>query len=663
MEFIGIDFGSYKTTIASSKDNGKILGDEQGKRSIPTVIELTTPIRKFGNSITGEHEQSISLRHRSFRDNVSDKEVAKVYMMFVKYLDRLIKQNTKGSPSICFSVPSYFRYSDRKFLYDISKCCDMKVERFFNDISAIGMFACLRREKIPARFVIFDFGHSKTEVGFFSYENYVFTPLYISSCRVGAKDFDEKLINIILKKYKLGDTKIVRENILRHLEKLKTVLNASPVASIQIYVNESPINVQITQEEYLVACTGEVEKISKFVDESIKNIDYKGMTEITGGNSSSFLIKNIVDTKLEYQVTLDLTESCAIGTSLGLACSVVSNKYKMNDILGRNISIRLGGNDQKSSVVFKGTDVLGLKKTVTYNRRNAFSLELLEDNDVIGNLKINKEETEDPESVKIIIGINKFGLIEIKSVTAGEKDLEFEYSTLEMPSEDKEDLVNTENKYRILETNIEKIGHMRNELETMAMSLLDAMPGNLKELFNFGDEDKVREVAMNLFDIQPSVEIEQEYKVREDIIKQLSFVSEKLEEVEKSIKTEIPSLISQLSELKERYPKKYTPMCYKLQGMSYKLEEFGKKFRLDLFNASEFDRTPFDNLKEETKTLLEKAEAELVQLKKEEEEEKNKQEKAENKQEKAENREEKEEENREEKAEEKEEEKSEANEN
>ncbi|EEQ81509.1 hypothetical protein NCER_102035 [Vairimorpha ceranae BRL01] len=621
MEFLGIDFGSYKTTLASSKDNGKILGDEQGKRAIPTLLELTSPIRKFGNSITGEHEGSINLRYRNFRDDLSKSENCQAYMMFMKYLDRIIKNNTRGAPSICVSIPSYCTYTDRKFLADIMKCCNMKLERFFNDITAIAMFACLRREKIPEKFMILDFGHAKTEAGIFTYKDFVLTPLYINNIKVGAQNFDNELINLIMRKYSIPDKIICKENILRHLEKLKTVLNSAEVANIQIYINETPINIQVTQEEYIVACKESTNKLTNFINDVIKESDTKLVTEITGGNSSSFLVKNILSDKLDIQSTLDLTESCAIGTALGLACSVVSNKFKMNDIIGRSISIKLE-NAEKSTEILKKTDLIGTSKCVTYKQKDAFNLEIFEDVLKIGDLQINKESSDKVEAVKITIEVNKLGFIDVKSVKVDDKDIDYKYTTFEMSSDQKEELINTEERYRLLETNIEKIGHMRNELETMAMNLLNAITGNLQELFNEEDEEIVKKVAMDLFDIPSVSEIEEEVKVRDDVIKQLDFVSKKLEGLESSIKEEIVNMKTSINECKDKFAKKSTPSYFKLQGIYYKLEAFDKNLRLDLFTASNFDKSPFDALKNDFDAAIVRAEEELKKMKQEEEEEK-----------------------------------------
>ncbi|EQB60691.1 dnak-like protein (heat shock protein of the hsp70 family), partial [Vairimorpha apis BRL 01] len=71
------------------------------------------------------------------------------------------------------------------------------------------------------------------------------------------------------------------------------------------------------------------------------------------------------------------------------------------------------------------------------------------------------------------------------------------------------ELVDTEDKYRTLENNVEKIGMLRNELETMTMGLVDTLDSTLKGLFTDEEINKARDIAMNLFDIEPSLELEQ----------------------------------------------------------------------------------------------------------------------------------------------------------
>ncbi|KAF9760903.1 Heat shock like protein SSE1 [Nosema granulosis] len=610
MEFIGIDLGAYKTVIASSRDNGKIITDEQGKRSIRTVMELTKPIRKFGNSITGEHELTIDLRHRGFVDGLTKTENAKSLFMWLKYIDRTIKKYTTGNPTICFAIPSYFGEVERRVLLALAEASNMKIRGFFNDISAVGMFACIRREKTQKKFMIIDFGHHKTEVGVFEFNDSTFKPVYINSTEVGAEKFDEKLVDFIIHKYNLENKKIVREKIERSLEKVKTVLNASPTASTQAYITETPLNVQITQEEFSIIVKDEVEKIAQFIDSVLEETKFEGVVEVTGGNSSSFLIKGILDKKVKYQSTLDLTESCAIGSSLGFACSVIKSKFTINDILGRDIYIRHQGETEKKSLVFKSSDLLNTSKAVTYNKKGSFNLEVLEGEKVVASLEIVKEETEEPEQVKIFVELTRFGTVEVKTIEAN-STVSHKYKVCGVSEEQIKEIEDAENTYRFMEESIEKIGTMRNDLETMAMNLADILSSKFDNLFSSEEIDKIRNIGFELFDIQQSTTIEEEEKVKQEVLSKFDFVSNKLNAHWDSVKTELLKYKEQIQKFNTENPKVFTPTFYKLQGLLYKIEDKVKTEAVDLYNIASYEYKFLEQFGSDLKTFIARSKKEI----------------------------------------------------
>lgn len=626
MEFVGIDIGTYKTTIASSKENGKIFVDEQGKRSIKSILELTTPIRKFGNNITGEHEQSIDLRHRPFTNNIN-KNIAnmtaddvKIDFMFYNYLNRVIKQNTSGNPSICITIPCHYANKERRLSYQIAKLANLKVEKIFNQISSIGMFAFLRRQLSDSSFVVIDFGHSKVECGYFEIQNFNFKPMNIASLNIGAQDFDEKLINIICKKHKIEEIKLNREIIFRHLEKLKSVLNNSKTATIPIYINDSSVTIQITQEEFFIACSNEIAKIKTFLTDFLKDINYNGKDniEFTGGNSSVKFINNILEGAFNIQSTLDLTESGAIGSSLGLACTIINNKYKINDIIGRDIFVRIckeDGEANNKSLVFKKCDFTDNIKFITYNKKSSFNVEFLENENSIGVLKIEKEETENPQPIKIGVKINKFGFLEIISVKNNDEDVNFIFEEEIISEEFLNELNETENKYRTLENNVEKIGMLRNELETMTMELVDSLESTLKGLVTEDEADKVKDIAMNLFDIEPSAELEQEENLKKEIHNQLEFVSKKIDELQQQENSKLIDLKNIVTKFFDENPKEYTPSFYKLQGLMYKIENYLKTFKIDLYNIKDFNNKIVKEFESDVKNYVEKADLEIKEKK------------------------------------------------
>lgn len=621
MEFIGVDIGNFKTVVASSKDSGKIYGDEQGKRSIKTVLELSSPQRRFGNGVTNDVEQVLEVRRRGFRDSVCEKDGWGDVGMFMKYIDRIVKKNTPTHPPICMTVPAYFKEKERRMLADIAGAMDFKLEGLITDISAIGMFACVRRENMPGRFLVFDFGFSKSTAGVFSFEKNVFKPVYVKAVRVGSKQLDEKLIDIIVEKHGLERSALIRERLRRNLDKIKMTLNSTNCSNLQLFITENPVEISITQSEYRDAVEKEMSELGSFVELVMEETKFEGMAEVVGGNSSSFLVREMLKGRVEYQVTLDVSDSPAIGAALGMACRSLRARYLLHDIVGREISVRIEGESVNPTVVFKASDVVeGNPKIVTYNRKGSFVLEILEDGETISTLAIEKMETEDAKEIHVSLCIGKLGTVCVNSVEC-EDSVEYKYKPFGISDVDLDDIKGLEMRHREQELGLERIGTMRNELETMAVDLGDVLYSKFSKIISDDELNSVKEIAMDLFDMPQSETVGQEEEVKNTILSRLEFVSKKLADHKDAIVEDLGKYKRMVEEFRREHPKTFTPSSYKLQGLLYKLDEYLKGFDLNLFNAGLFDESFVTGLKSEIQRHLEKAKQEAEEKRREAERE------------------------------------------
>jgi heat shock 70kDa protein 4 len=617
MEFIGIDIGNYKTVVASSRENGRILEDEQSKRAITTVLELSMPVRRFGNGVTGDSENLMDIRFRSFRDKMETEKDCQVLAMYLKYLGRVVEKNTPTGPSIYLTVPSYYKEKERRTLVDLARSVDLKLTGLVTDISAMGMFACVRRENIPSKFMIFDFGHSKTTAALFSFESNVLRPEYIRDMRVGAMCFDQKLTDIVASKCSLQRTKLVEERIVRALDKIKATLNSTEHCSLSLILTDSPMSVAFSREEYRNAVAGDLRELEKFVDNVLADTKFEGLIEVMGGNSSSFLIKEMLEGRIGYKVTLDLTDSCAIGAALGNACSSLRTKFTLHDIVGREISVKMGGECVRPTVIYRTTDVtMGDAKIITYKRKGKFELEIFEDEEQIATLAVNKAESEEPEPVQISVVVSKFGVLDVLSVEC-RGPVDYVYNRHGLSDEVREGVRETEKKYRDAELELEIIGAMRNKLESMVMGLSDALSSKLPTLLDEEEMSRISEVVADIFDIPPSSSIKEEEDVRESVLESLGFVSSKLAECQRSLVKDLVAHRTMIEDLKRENPKIFTPAFYKLQGLMYKVDDYVKGLSLGLFSLSEFDPSYAESLRRDIASYMAKADEEVAERREE----------------------------------------------
>ncbi|KAM0671832.1 putative heat shock protein [Ordospora colligata] len=621
MEFVGIDVGNYKTLIASSKDNGKVYGDEQGKRGVRTIMELSKPIRRFGNGVTSDVSEMLERRRRSFRDELNDSKGRGDMGMFMKYLDRIIKSSTPTHPPICMTVPVYFKERQRRILSGIAHAVDFKLEEIVTDVSAIGMFACVRRENMPETFMVLDFGYSKTTAGLFKFEKNVLKPVYMNVVKTGSMQFDEKLIEIVIKKNALEGNALTIEKVRRNLDKIKTTLNSTESCSLHIFITDNAIDVVVTQEEYRQAVAEDVNELKKFVTRVIEDTKHEGAVEVTGGNVNSFVVKEMLEGLVGYQATLDVSESSAIGSALGMACRSFKTKFSLNEIVGREICVKMQNENVKPTVVFKADDIIGGNaKMVTYYRKERFDLEVIEDGEVISVLRIEKGDSEEAEAVNVSLAISKLGTVCVTAVNvtktgSGTEPIQYKYECFALSDEEMNEIKALEEEYRDCELGIEKVGAMRNELETMAIGLGDALESKFSNVFNEEEINRVKEIAMDLFDITLPDTVKEEEKIRKDLLSKLEFVSAKFDECRKIVVNDLEKGRDMVNEFKSENPKMFTPSFYKLQGLLYKAEECLKTFSLNVFNAGSFDGTIAVSILKDIQLYMGKAKEE-VELKK-----------------------------------------------
>ncbi|KAH9410713.1 putative heatshock protein [Ordospora pajunii] len=630
MEFVGIDVGNYKTLIASSRDNGKVYSDEQGKRGIRTIMELSKPIRRFGNAVTSDVNEMIERRRRSFRDELNDSKGRADMGIFMKYLDRIVNSSTPTHPPICMTVPVYFKERERRILSGIANAVEFKLEEIVTDVSAIGMFACVRRENMPESFLVLDFGYSKTTAGMFKFEKNVLKPVYMNVVKTGSMQFDEKLIEMVIRKNALERNALTREKVRRNLDKIKTTLNSTESCSLHMFITDNAINVVVTQEEYRQAMNEEANELKKFVTKVIEDTMHEGVVEVTGGNANSFVIKEMLDGLVEYKATLDVSESSAIGSALGMACRSLRTKFSLNEIVGREICVKMQGEDVKPTVVFKADEVIGGNaKMVTYYRKGRFDLEVIEDGEVISVLRVEKGDSEEVEAVNVSLAISKLGTVCVAAVNVtktgnGAEAVDYRYECFALSDEEMNEIKALEEEYRDCELGREKVGAMRNELETMAVGLGDALSTRFSNVFNEEEINCVKEITMDLFDIPLPDTVKQEEKIRDDLLSKLGFVSAKLSECKQNVVSALENGRDMVNEFKSENPKMFTPSFYKLQGLLYKTEECLKTFDLNVFNAGCFDEGIAVNILKDIHFYIGKAKEEVAEkkadLKKNEEE-------------------------------------------
>ena len=605
MDHIGIDLGAYSTLVCRSLDRGTMLEDEMNKRSIRTVVDLLHP-RMFGNRIRVDNRRSIQARRREFSLLKNEEDDYKILFMFLSYLKRL-----GGLKCVSFAVPYWYTEVHKRKLLALSERLDISVKRIVYDISAISL--CLvKHENIPQSFCILDFGYSKTTAGFFSFKDRVLRLERILGVGVGARDMDNKLVEYFIDKNGVKGNCYTKEIIMSKIDYLKTVLNATE--SVSIHADDDFI-LEVSKEEYEKIVSEELAQLRDFIDRCAAECKEQGrIIEVHGGNSNNYAIRALLPK--ESCRSLNPTESVAIGSSL--ISLVDRSKVTFRDV-SSTYFVKLKGSDVKPSLLFSSSEVPCGNIKVTYRKRENFSVEVLENDTLIGEVNVSVS-AEEPVPVTITFCINKRGVLEVGDFVDGEALNEASDSrraTIEpkmvggFSEDDLSTIVEEEEKFRTEEAEMEKIRERRTNFET----LLTGLNSNLQR-FNGRFENHrglIDTITDELLCHPPSRSFKEEEDVCSCFLERLRPLTEELCEFDQEVKQEIQDIKSRIDDITKRYSKMYTPGLYQLRGERFMIEKWESNFKLSVETIMDYDMQTVNDFRKKVDALIERAENEAAE--------------------------------------------------
>lgn len=594
---LGIDIGSTKTVIFSTKDQGTLIEDEFGAREIPTVLELTKPVRSFGKSASGDQLSNLKARRRFFLENILEDENQDNLFMFLNYLHRtiLLRGDYKNA---CLAIPETFDEKQRQILKSIVLNSDIKVDAFLTHLTSVAAGAALGNLQISETFMIIDCGYSKTSAGLFKFVDDKLTPIKRWAISIGAKAFDDAIFSILIKNYNLPDSSITREKIYKDISKTKRGLNDLQSVNTKILTESYEIcNMTVNRDEYLQNLKPALEQLTEFFNTVKKESEFDGYVEVVGSNSNNAYIQNILK-EISYNKTLNSSEAAAHGACLAHGVNSREMKFKVNEILGSEFTVKVENEDVKPTVVF--SDKFYSTKEIVkikYMKKGSFNVEVFENGVKVGIIKVSKKETDSPEKIVIRVKISSFLTFEVESVEGG-TDMTYVYEPNTLTQERIAQIKENDEGYRKLEVEIQTIAQKRNVLE----NLLDSVDTTISKVFpgliTPEDQNKIDEIRDSFFESSPvTTTIEQEDELKSSILKKLTFIIEKIKVIEGTIRDEGEKI---LSEFDNKISKELTFHSAALKTLNhhiYNLRGFLLSFSLNIENISRFDPQAFEKLK------------------------------------------------------------------
>ncbi len=252
-KIIGIDLGTTNSCVAVYEGSEPVvIPNPEGARTTPSVIAFSkTGERMVGQvakrqAITNPDRTVISIK-REMGTNYTKEIDGKKYTP--QELSAMVLQKLKSDAEAylgtkvteaVITVPAYFTDAQRQATKDAGKIAGLDVKRIINEPTAAALAYGMDKE-INQKIMVFDLGGGTFDVSLLDISDGVFEVLATAgNNRLGGDDFDARIINWILAKFKaengldLAGDKMVMQRLKEAAEKAKIELSGMTSSNINL---------------------------------------------------------------------------------------------------------------------------------------------------------------------------------------------------------------------------------------------------------------------------------------------------------------------------------------------------------------------------------------------------------------------------------------------
>lgn len=466
---IGIDLGTTTSEIAYVKDGKpEVIINELGSRITPSVVGLTDENEIIiGNTAKGQAalkpDRTVMEVKRimgtdkmvTLGDNVvTPEEVSAMILKELKrYAESYIGENITEA---VITVPANFNDLQRQATKIAGELAGLKIERIINEPTAAAIAYSIDNLDKEEKIIVYDLGGGTFDITILNLLN---GNLDIKTSRgnnkLGGKDFDERLTNYILKKFRedtnidLSKNYIAMARIKEASERAKIDLSVMNFAEIEIPFiatdeknNPLEINFKISREEFEGLIKDLIDITEVEVDKALEAAGYNKEdidTVIAVGGSTRIpcvreLLKNKFGDKLKGGINVD--EAVAMGAAIQGAIHKNDPKLssiKIMDICMHTLGISVG-KDTVDHIIMKDSKLPCTENKIystSFDNQKSMTIEVYQgdatlksENTKIGEFKIEgiPEASAGDEEVEVAFTYNIDGILEVTAeiISSGE---------------------------------------------------------------------------------------------------------------------------------------------------------------------------------------------------------------------------------------------------
>ena len=286
---VGIDLGTTFSAIAKLDDTGRpeIIDNAEGENVTPSVVEFTSEssflVGDSAKAQIGYADENIAHEvKRSMGSSTTEYEFfgtthtpTSISALILKKLKEDAENAYGPIDSAVVTVPANFANAAREATQAAAEMAGLKVDFIINEPTAAALaYAFQSGKELSGTFVIYDLGGGTfdcTVAKISGQDIEILTSEGVS--KLGGKDFDTELTNIISKKYKeqTGKEIDLLEFNSNHAEDLKKRLTTRGKASARISGEVIPI----TRDEFNAGITNLILQTELAVETALYRLDIK----------------------------------------------------------------------------------------------------------------------------------------------------------------------------------------------------------------------------------------------------------------------------------------------------------------------------------------------------------------------------------------------------
>lgn len=284
---IGIELGVYETSVARFNEAGKaeIVLNNEGESFTPSVVMLdgsgSTIVGREASKFIGTGTPGVYAEFiREMGDSGGNPSPTLLTSALIRYLKRGVEGSFGELKGACIALPACANQHFRTAVRAACQQAGVSNVKLVNEPTAAALYLS-SQEDLRGRYLWYRLGQGSFEASIFeSKEDSISIVTSMGVQRLGTKDFDKKLLDLIHQKYAriTGDQKDSHEwqvdcNFSNwELLSLRETLNSRPKSSLRLVsAQHGPLVIEISQEEFAAACHALLTQAELAVDTALDN--------------------------------------------------------------------------------------------------------------------------------------------------------------------------------------------------------------------------------------------------------------------------------------------------------------------------------------------------------------------------------------------------------